>query len=104
MDAINQSLEPLARQVFEHFKGEHPVKISLELKIENGSVRDEQYTQNYTLIIGEEMQVFFGKTFDGVFETAKLGFKTVDLKRKAAADKLREQANAIEYGDAPLPE
>ncbi len=101
MDAINESLIPLARQMFEHFKTRCKVEVDLQINVD-GSIYESKFITPYTVFVDGDC--FFGATFEDAFKRAKEGYKPKDLARIAAAEKLRKQAAAIESGEAPIPQ
>ncbi len=95
-------LRSQVQEVHNFFKGQYRIKIELAFDL----AKNQDATSSATVFIGsgDELKLFYGSTCEEAIARAKSEYKPVDKARIAAADKLRQQAKAIESGEAPIPE
>ncbi len=94
-------LAPSVKDLFDFFNGQYRAKIECDYEINpDGSTSSLAYAFIGPVVAGD---VFSGATIERAIERAKAEFKPVDSARLEAATKLREQADAILNGTAPIP-
>ncbi len=96
-----QLLKPAVQDLFDFFKGEQRVKVEVEF---TQNVDGSEYVRAYAFVgLNDDLKVYSAETADLAVARAKIEFKPIDRARLAAADKLREQASAIERGEIEIP-
>jgi hypothetical protein len=96
-------LKPVFDMVKAQFPGDYKIAVRIEYQLDacNGEWVLESEAWAHSIKI--EDQSFYGSTFERCLAKAAAEFKIISPARKLAAQKLRDQAAAIEAGEAEIP-